>query len=55
MQYVDQALDYADKSTSTSGKRHGAVCVSGGRVISGGCNSLENPHWIKVREECIQV
>jgi deoxycytidylate deaminase len=47
MKYVQEALEYADKSLSKK-HQHGAVCVVGGKIVSGGCNSPEDPHLIKV-------
>lgn len=50
MQYVNSALKYADKSQAVTNK-HGAVCVVGGRVVSGGYNQPAAPHSFKVPEE----
>lgn len=47
--YVDAALKYARKSMSHH-YRHGAVCVVGGRVVSGGYNYVTSPHCVKVEE-----
>lgn len=46
MQYIHVALNYADKSIVKTHK-HGAVCLIGGKVVSGGCNKPDEPHWIK--------
>ena len=50
MQYVNSALKYADKSQAVTNK-HCAVCVVGGRVVSGGYNQPAAPHSFKVPEE----
>jgi hypothetical protein len=54
MQYIHEAMKYADKSPAKNHK-HGAVCVIGGKIISGGWNFPEDPHWFKVQEEQVQV
>lgn len=51
MQYVYQATKYMEKSINTEYKnKHGAVCVIGGKVVSGGWNYPDNPHQVKVEE-----
>jgi len=46
MQYVHIAEKYMEKSTARDFK-HGAVCIKGGKVISGGCNAISIPHMIR--------
>ena len=45
--YINHALKYAEMSTAKDFK-HGAVCVIGGKVVSGGCNYLTRPHRVYV-------
>ena len=49
-QYVDNALQYANKSTSLTHK-HGAICIIGGKIICGGFNYPTTPHYFKGQEE----
>jgi len=48
--YVEKAHDYAGKSMARDFK-HGAVCIVGGKVVSGGFNYPAEPHQIKVSEQ----
>lgn len=47
MHKVEKALMFADMSC-VKNHQHGAICVIGGKIVSGGCNVNTCPHVIKI-------